>query len=451
MKARALALLGCLAACGPTSQPDVSSRAMDTMSGRLPPVKYFAVETARAPQQSNAEIARDFNELFFFLESGRPINLFTRFEGPVTVSLQGDQPASLAPDLKQLIKRLKNEAGIPISLTKGKDANIVVQTIPRSLMRQHVPDAACFVVPNVSNWGEFTKFGDADRTDWTKLTARTKVAVFIPSDRSPQEQRDCLHEEIAQALGPLNDIYRLRDSVFNDDNIHSVLTGFDMTILRAAYDPTLRNGMSPAEVSRRVPSVLARVNPAGNRPSGPLNAITPAIWSSSMQKALSPKLDLSVRRQAASKAIEIAVQRGWNGPRRGFAYYALGRLTVRADREAAYRSFIKAYQTYASRPDMALHRAVVAEQLAAFSLSSGDGAQVLSIVTPHLPVAAAYQDAELLSALLMFRAEGLELTGRVSEARSVRLDSLGWARYAYGSETVVRRKLAEITSLNPAK
>jgi len=34
---------------------------------------------------------------------------------------------------------------------------------------------------------------------------------------SPQEVRDCLHEELAQALGPLNDLYRLPDSVFNDD------------------------------------------------------------------------------------------------------------------------------------------------------------------------------------------------------------------------------------------
>jgi hypothetical protein len=65
------------------------------------------------------------------------------------------------------------------------------------------------------------------------------VAVFIPSDVSPQEVRDCLHEEVAQALGPLNDLYRLPDSVFNDDNFHAVLTGFDMLILRTYYDAEL--------------------------------------------------------------------------------------------------------------------------------------------------------------------------------------------------------------------
>lgn len=46
--------------------------------------------------------------------------------------------------------------------------------------------------------------------------------MFIPNDTSAQEIRDCLNEELAQALGPLNDLYRLSDSVFNDDNMHTV-------------------------------------------------------------------------------------------------------------------------------------------------------------------------------------------------------------------------------------
>lgn len=69
--------------------------------------------------------------------------------------------------------------------------------------------------------------------DWTKLERRDRAAVFVRFDVAPQEIRDCLHEELAQALGPLKDLYRLSDSVSNDDNIHAVLTSFDMLILRA--------------------------------------------------------------------------------------------------------------------------------------------------------------------------------------------------------------------------
>src|SRR5690606_11375306 len=103
----------------------------------------------------------------------------------------------------------------------------------------------------------------SDVVDWTTLAARDRAAVFIPSDTTPQEVRDCLHEEIAQALGPLNDLYRLPDSVFNDDNFHTVLTGFDMLMLRIHYAPELANGMPRAAVMARVLEVLDRLNPGG--------------------------------------------------------------------------------------------------------------------------------------------------------------------------------------------
>ena len=57
---------------------------------------------------------------------------------------------------------------------------------------------------------------------------RKRVAIFIPVDISFQDVRDCLHEELAQALGPLNDLYRVSDSVYNDDNFHIILTSYDM-------------------------------------------------------------------------------------------------------------------------------------------------------------------------------------------------------------------------------
>ncbi|WP_300314288.1 hypothetical protein [uncultured Psychrobacter sp.] len=54
-------------------------------------------------------------------------------------------------------------------------------------------------------------------------------------------------------------------------------------------------------------------------------------------------------------------------------------------------------------------------------------------------------------AKLALRAEALDLTGRVSEAREVRMDSLGWARYGFGADWAVRAKLREIAALNPLK
>jgi len=52
---------------------------------------------------------------------------------------------------------------------------------------------------------------------------------------------------------------------------------------------------------------------------------------------------------------------------------------------------------------------------------------------------------------MMLRAEAMEMSGRVTEGRQVRLDSLGWARYGFGSDWAVRAKLREIASLNPVR
>ena len=86
----------------------------------------------------------------------------------------------------------------------------------------------------------------------------------MPNDASPQEVRDCLHDELAQAIGPLNDLYRLPDSVFNDDNVHTVLTGFDMMMLKAYYSPELRSGINRGQVVQVLPRVFNRINQDGN-------------------------------------------------------------------------------------------------------------------------------------------------------------------------------------------
>ena len=110
----------------------------------------------------------------------------------------------------------------------------------------------------------------------------------MPNDASPQEVRDCLHEELAQAIGPLNDLYRLPDSVFNDDNLHTVLTSFDMMMLKAYYSPELRSGMTRGQVSQALPLILNRINPAGNSRAAKIATRTPKAWTQAVQTALGP-------------------------------------------------------------------------------------------------------------------------------------------------------------------
>ena len=218
------------------------------------------------PAPGGSSVTRDFMDLTFALESGQSLEIFTRFEGPITVALAGDVPASAPRDLDALVARLQSEAGLDIARTGGR-ATITVEFASRSDLRRLAPQAACFVVPNVGSLADYRRMRGSEAVDWARITRRDRAAIFIPADTSPQEIRDCLHEELAQALGPLNDLYRLSDSVFNDDNFHSVLTSHDMAILRMTYGPTLASGMSRDEVARRIGGSPRRWNSPRRRQS----------------------------------------------------------------------------------------------------------------------------------------------------------------------------------------
>lgn len=448
---RGLAAILCavmLAGCAGSNGPETPTRARIADS-TLPPMKGFAPTYAPAPVQSNANIASDFLSLHFELESGRALPVLTRFETPITVRVTGKPPSSLRPDLRALLVRMQREAGIDIRETSSAGANITIQAVSRADIRRALPQAACFVVPNVSSIDEFRRNRRHAKTNWSLLRERSKMGIFVPNDASPQEVRDCLHEELAQAIGPLNDLYRLPDSVFNDDNVHTVLTGFDMLVLRATYAPELRSGMSRAEVAARLPAILSRMNPRGERERPRTVSPTPRSWISHVQTALGPGSTTSARHVAAANAARTAEKLGWQDHRRAFSQYMLGRIVQAEDPTRAQSHYRAALSYLAKTPGTALHRAYITTQTAAYAIAIGDGATALRQIKPHLQVAAQSQNAALLSTLMLLQAEALDLEGRSDEARSVRLDSLGWARYGFGPDWAVRAKMREIAALSP--
>lgn len=447
---RRLLLPICLAlgACASTGVQDTPTRAIIADSS-LPPMKSFGAANPLRPVKSNTEIAADFIDLSFQLESGRDLPSFTRFETPISVRVTGNPPPSLGPDLARLLSRLRHEAGINISQSQAAAAHVTIEAVSRADIRRALPQAACFVVPNVSSLAEFRANKRSPKTNWALLRTRERMAIFLPYDASPQEIRDCLHEELAQAIGPLNDLYRLNDSVFNDDNIHTVLTGFDMLILRTTYSPELQSGMTREQVGARLPGILARTNPAGRRAGGSPASQTPRAWIDAIQSALGPGTTHSKRRRSINDALKIASAQGWQDNRLGFSHYVAGRLTQSADAATAFNHFITADRIYARLPNSDLHRAYIATQIAAYAISDGNGEVALSIIDPSIAVAARYENAAMLATLLLLRAEALDLLGRHDEASSVRVDSLGWALYGFGEEWAVRAKIREIAQISP--
>ncbi|MBS1304177.1 DUF2927 domain-containing protein [Loktanella sp. SALINAS62] len=440
-------MMALVASCAPVQPVDTTTRA--AVSASTPTLQGFADRSPVRVTRSNGQMAQDFLDLTFRMESGRAIATMSRFETPITVRVIGDMPATLPSDLDALLARLRKEAGIDIRPTQSDSASITIQAIPQRTLQRAVPKAACFVVPRVRDWSEYMQNRSSRNVDWATLTTREHASIFVPSDAAPQEIRDCLHEELAQALGPLNDLYRLPDSVFNDDNIHAVLTGFDMLMLRTTYAPELRSGMTRQQVAAALPSVLARLNPAGGSERPTNDPDTSRDWINAMETALTNGASPGVRRDSAARAVRIARTLGWTGPREGFSYYAMGRLEVGNNSQAAIVAFETADRIYRASAATQIHAAHIAVQKAAFTLSAGDAITTIELADLAIPLAREHQNAALLATLMMFKAEALDLQGGSVAAEALRLDSLPWARYGFGNDNNVRARLAEVRGLRP--
>ena len=150
-----------------------------------------------------------------------------------------------------------------------------------------------------------------------------------------------------------------------------------------------------------------------------------------------------------NEALRVARDAGWQDHRLAFAYFAKARLIQSLDPKGAYENFAAAEQYYKQTPGADLHRAHVATHLAAYAIYRGDGPGALAVLRGTEATARDSENAALLATLMLLRAEALDLAGDRDGANRVRLDSLGWARYGFGSDWAVRSKLEEIHRLNP--
>ncbi|MFT5001564.1 MAG: hypothetical protein ACI875_002577, partial [Planctomycetota bacterium] len=169
-----------------------------------------------------------------------------------------------------------------------------------------------------------------------------------------------------------------------------------------------------------------------------------------IESALGPRSGDARRVSSARKALKIAQQNGWYDNRLGFSLFALGRLSLSTDARLAVESFAQSYTVYSrlyGRDD--IHTAHVGMQLAAFAISAGEPERAVALVNDSLQSVLRAQNATLLATLLMIKSQALEMSGQRVAAQAVRLDSLGWARYGFGSDQEVRQRLDEIASLAP--
>lgn len=439
-----------LVACSGPQTTAVSKRSDPTAA--FPAMKVFTTPpNATGVARSNVDVFQEFLDLTFALESGQDLARLSRFEGPITVALVNAPNQVVGRDLDKLIERMQVEANIPISrVSTASAANIVIEMVPKKQLYRAAPSAACIVVPRMGSWAEFRKNRFNRRADWTSLDVRSRAAVFMPLDISPQEARDCLHEELAQAIGPLNDLYRLPDSVYNDDNFHIVLTPYDMMILRAMYAPELRSGMAKHEVAAVLPRILARVNPAGAGLAPKRLQETPGNWIKQIELALGPRGSTEMRITAAENAVKIAQRAGITDHRLGFSYYARARVNAGENGGEAAADYARAYANFALIfGPYDIHTAQAGLQMASLSMSAGEFRQALQFIENGLVAAKTAQNGRLMFSLLAMKAEIYKIGGRIPEADALRKEAIAWGQYGIYPTSEINKRLEIIVKLPP--
>ena len=267
---RAAILLALLVtSCGPRTEPYRTAPRPDAAGfGSALPAGHTAYD--------NGSLADVFVLLTHDYENGDKRPSLQRFEGTINIGMVGPGSENYRAFLDELVGEIVHRTGAPVTLGQAPH-DLLIRFVPGE---EFIPWTInqCFVTFGQPDWASYRKDPEAfDGEDQTAPGPQAATGVFIPDTIEPYKIRECLLEEITQALGTANDLYGLAPSIFNDDNAHSWPTSLDYLMLRVLYDGQLTSGLSREETRERALSVLNRINPQG-RTAGPLPEIRQAAF-----------------------------------------------------------------------------------------------------------------------------------------------------------------------------
>lgn len=231
------------AAAAPAEAPEISAR-------RASERKVF----------SDEDIVRGFFKTAFGAElrvSGA-VDRIRRYETPVRIFIDGKtvpdrraEVATIAADIGKRIAHLdiavtanRDDANMIVTLVRDRDLRGTIRKIygnERARQIQKDLDPQCL--------SGFQK-------DETFRIVRSEVILVV--DAGNFIFRDCVYEEMLQALGPINDT-DVPWSMFNDDVQMGFFGIYDQYLLNILYHRRIKAGMTVDEVSALIPDILPEV------------------------------------------------------------------------------------------------------------------------------------------------------------------------------------------------
>ena len=255
LRALIFSVLLLVVACGPRTTPFETAPRPDVPG-------FLASVPAGHTTWSNSSLADLFVLLTHGLESGRSRKNLQRFETAVNVGMIGEAAPRYRKFLGELLAEIRNRSEVDIH--EGTPPhNLLIRFIPGEEFLPHTSNQ-CVILFGQPTWPEFLLDTNAYSGLVTqKQDHQEKMSIFIPDTIEPFKVRECLLEEITQALGTANDLFGLATTISNDDNAHSWPTAIDYLMLKALYDPRLSSGLSKAETRKQVLPILQEINPQG--------------------------------------------------------------------------------------------------------------------------------------------------------------------------------------------
>ncbi len=215
--------------------------------------------------QSNDYLVQSFMEVAMKREYGHEAQVrFSRWQGPIRLKLINEfgDKALQAEVVKVQSQHLAKITGHPIQLVNDNPNLTLIMTRHQQMaswagrtMRQD--DSVSIALKEgicLANFATNARY------------EITRATIIIPVDYSRAKGRflDCVVEELTQVMGLPNDSNKVFPSIFNDNSIDSFPTGLDYVLLKLAYHPTLRAGMTADEVRAALPIALKTLRANGD-------------------------------------------------------------------------------------------------------------------------------------------------------------------------------------------
>lgn len=403
---------------------------------------YGAAQGQQSLNWSNASFAQDFAKIMFETEWGGKQSKLLKWDGRVEVAIATTELNAFRAEIAEYLAVLDaNTPDLSISLVTGADGDIILRSAPAEEMVEYTPATQCFITPVDMDWMAYIEASVKGEINWETVERLEKATIFIPAFAAPFSIRECIAEEIIQALGPANDLYGLEDSVFNDDEAHIWPTAFDLKILSVLYSDSLIAGMSRETAVEAAKIALART-PEGTEQREWTKASR--LYHTEYHRYLTSE-EAKDRKRALERAIDFSKLLPKHDHRRGEARRRQAYVARNdGDNKKAITLAEEAINIFRlGLPEDSPRLARLLSDYAFFLSLDDRNEEALAALEEALPILAAHaaEDEFVLSLHLRAYAH-IFLDNRV-EAQSAARETIAWARYAYGADSARVREWSD--------